>query len=297
MQNCRICGSTELKVYYKGPIRKGKFGGQLIEIVELSQCNQCKTVALPESLVLPADFYESETYRLSLGEGADIESFWRLHDPEQSKRLAFTGTGIIRNKVVCDVGCGGGSFLNLVQGLARSIIAIEPCRVFHRALKQNGFQVYPYVSDAVENHRGTVDVAVSFATLEHVNNPLAFLQDIRALLRPGGVLILSTPNLEDILLEALPDVYPGFFFRAQHLWYFSGKSLQNILELAGFTRIKVVGYQRFGIGNFLSWLLDKGPKGNVKFDYVTPAVDQVWKTELERTFRSDFLYATCSCQD
>jgi SAM-dependent methyltransferase len=275
----------------------GKFGGQLIEIVELCQCDQCKTVALPESLVLPADFYEGETYRLSLGEGADIENFWRLHDPEQSERLAFTGTGIFRNKIVCDVGCGGGSFLNLVQGLARSIIATEPCRVFHRALEQNGFQVYPYVRDAVENHRGTVDVAVSFATLEHVNDPLAFLQDIRALLRPGGVLIVSTPNLEDLLLEALPDVYPGFFFRAQHLWYFSRKSLQNILELAGFTRIKVVGYQRFGVGNFLSWLLDKRPKGNVKFDFVTPAVDQVWKTELERTFRSDFLYATCSCQD
>lgn len=254
-------------------------------------------MALPESLVLPADFYESEAYRLSLGEQADIESFYRLHDPEQSERLAITGTAIFRNKVVCDVGCGGGSFLSLMQGLAASIVAIEPCRLFHPALKQHGFHVYPYANEAVQDFRGRVDVAVSFATLEHVNDPLAFLQDIRDLLRPGGELILSTPNLDDALLAALPSVYPGFFFRAQHLWYFSRVSVRSLLELAGFTRINVVGHQRFGLGNFLSWLHYQRPKGNVTYDYVTPAVDQVWRTELERSFRCDFLYATCSCPE
>ena len=254
-------------------------------------------MALPESLVFPVDFYESEAYRLSLGEDTDIESFYRLHDPEQSERLAFTGTAIFRHKLICDVGCGGGSFLSLLKGLAQSIIAVEPCRLYHPALKQNGFHVYPYVNEAVRDPCGRVDVAVSFATLEHVNDPLAFLQGIRDLLRPGGRLILSTPNLEDILLEALPDVYPGFFFRAQHLWYFSRTSLQNLLELAGYTQINVAGHQRFGLGNFLSWLLHKSPKGNVRYDYVTPALNQVWKTELERTFRCDFLYATSACPE
>ena len=68
----------------------------------------------------------------------------------------------------------------------------------------------------------SVDLAVSFAVLEHVEDPVGLLRDIRELLRPGATLWVSTPNSADAMLELLPDVYAGFFYRSAHAHYFDG---------------------------------------------------------------------------
>ena len=291
---CGICGGTNLEVLYRGRIRLGRFGNFSQEDHTVWKCAQCLAGFLPNTLGQSELYYESQAYREEVDVGADVADYFRLHDGEQVFNLAVTGVAVFRDKMVADVGCGGGSFLDVVKGYARGAVAIEPSRIFRESLIGRGYVAYSYSRDALSDHRGRVDVVTSFSVLEHVQDPLAFLREIRDLLAPDGKMILSTPNAGDALLEALPDTYPSFFFRKAHLWYFNSISLKNLLERAGYEDIRIIPRQRFGLSNFLGWMRDASPQGHKRISFVTEAMDAIWKVELERTQRCDYLYAEAS---
>ncbi len=294
---CTVCGGANLSVLYRGPIRVGKFGNLSSSEQTVWQCSACRCAFLPHSLGQSAGYYEGQEYRREVDESAEVGDYFRLHDAEQARNLAITGTSAFRDKNIADVGCGGGSFLDAVSGFAKRTVAIEPSQIFRESLVQRGYVTFPYASEAKGEFTKMLDVITSFSVLEHVEDPLGFLKDIRALLAPGGKLILSTPNTEDALLDALPIEYPRFYFRKAHLWYFDKQSLAKLLSLAGFSRSTIIPHQRFGLSNFLGWLRDKTPQGQNRHGFVTKAMDAAWKAELERTFRCDYLFAEAFAED
>jgi 2-polyprenyl-3-methyl-5-hydroxy-6-metoxy-1,4-benzoquinol methylase len=285
---CKVCGAGSWTVLYEGPIRVGRFGRTTAEARPVLRCGGCGVGFLP--VQGPVD-YESAEYRELVDGDASPEAYYRLHDGEQAEKLRLVGPGILRGRVVADVGCGAGSFLDVVGGLAASTIAIEPTAGFHDRLRAQGHTVYPYAADAARDWRGRVDVAVCFSVVEHVEDPVRFLDDVRALLRPGGLLVLSTPNLRDWMLDVLPDDYGAFFFRAVHTWYFDVDSLGRLAQRAGYAASEVRAVHRFDLSNALLWLRDRRPSGLGVLP-VSPTVDAAFARWLESEGRADYLYAT-----
>jgi len=103
-----------------------------------------------------------------------------------------------RGKDVLDVACGEGyGSAALAKGGARSVIGVDiaPEVVEHaRLCYQIDARVGSAESIPVESN--SVDLVVSFETIEHVEHPGQFLEECARVLRPGGVLIVSTPNLK-----------------------------------------------------------------------------------------------------
>lgn len=287
---CAICRGAQAVVAYEGPIRLGRFGHLSEQNYRLFQCQTCQSIALP-SIFDQTSYYESNAYRTAVDGDASSDNFYQLHDEEQLQHLTILGTQQFRHKTIADIGCGAGSFLDAVRGFAKQAIAVEPSQHFREILTAKGLPVYPYAQDALADFGQKVDLASTFSVLEHIEDPLAFLKDIHALLGTDGQLALSTPNAEDILLELLPQEYASFFYRKVHLWYFSATALTNLLHQAGFQQVEIIPHQRFGLGNFLSWVQHKRPMGNVELGFISKTMDQVWKTELERSGRCDYLYA------
>ena len=257
IQPCKICGSVEQSVLYRGPVRSGRFGQSSINLQTVWLCGGCGAGYLPSQAV----DYASAEYRM-LVDGSDApEDFYRLHDGEQVEKLRMLGTGSLRDMVLMDVGCGAGSFLDLAKGFCKTTIGIEPTPSFQEALAKKKHEVFPYCHEVPDVWEGQVDVAVSFSVIEHLEDPLAFLKDIRRLLRPGGRLLLSTPNRKDWLLEFLPDDYARFFYRTVHTWYFDAEALSKLVLLAGFADPAVSHLHRYDLSNALLWLRDKRPTG------------------------------------
>jgi 2-polyprenyl-3-methyl-5-hydroxy-6-metoxy-1,4-benzoquinol methylase len=282
---CKICGSDSWKVLYRGKIRLGKFGECSQQHYTVHKCSHCKVGFLSESNF----FYETDEYREQVDGGSSVSQFYEMHDQEQADKLAILGTQGLRDKVVADIGCGGGSFLDLLSGVARETVAIEPSRSLgeHLSKKHRYFQ---FCSEALTEYLGQVDIAVSFAVIEHVENPLEFLQEIRQLLKPEGFLLLSTPNYDDWLIEFLPGVYDQFFFRRAHSWYFNGGSLKNLAMRAGFNKVTIQYRQRYDISNALHWIRDHRPSGFGKTSLFRN-LDEVFRQHLECAGKADFLYA------
>jgi len=291
LNECKICGNSNYRVRYEGPIRLGKFGNISKKQYKINECLSCGVISLPNVIGDSTAYYETDAYRKDVDEGPDVSDYFRIHDKEQVRNLQITGTSIFRDKIVADIGCGAGSFLDSIKGYVRGAIAIEPSILFRRSLEKRRYITYPYISDALSVYENKVDIAVSFSVLEHIEDPLSFLKQIRRLLSPNGKIILSTPNIDDVLFQVLPDIYPRFFYRKAHLWYFSASSLTKVLEFAGYTEIRIIPFHRFGLANFLIWLRDKTPGGDFKINFISDAMDAVWKTELERSLMCDYLFA------
>ena len=275
-----------MNVQYEGPIRMGKFGEWSEENHIIYRCGHCNICFLNGGII----DYELSDYR-EMVDGGDLPgNFHKLHDKEQADKLKMLGTEDIRGKIIADVGCGAGSFLDILKGLASKTIAVEPTKSFHHELRAKGHVTYSYCEDAIKEWAGTVDIVVSFAVLEHVENPIAFLNEVKSLLKPDGFLLISTPNAEDWLLEFMPVEYGRFFYRNVHKWYFNCESLRFVSDAASFKDLSIKFVQRFDISNALLWAYKRQPTGCSKFKLLN-GLNGSYKHYIEDKGRSDYIYA------
>ncbi|MFN8058447.1 MAG: class I SAM-dependent methyltransferase [Vicinamibacterales bacterium] len=287
---CRVCGGTASDVAYEGPVRLGGFGRSAPGVVR--RCRACGTEALEGPALVPPEHYATSEYRTIVGEGTQAADFFKLHDGEQFAKVPFLANLLVRGHRVADIGCAAGSFLDMVSGLAGATIAIEPARSYHDSLRERGHEPYPDIDAAMPRWGHQVDLAVSFSVIEHVDDPVGFLAGIRRLVKPGGALLVSTPNLRDVLMQVGGPAYRGFFYRHVHRFYFEADSLATAMKAAGFEATEVRYHHRFGLANFSNWLRDGRPTGNTGSEVFDPAFDASWKLDLEARGLADYLYVT-----
>jgi SAM-dependent methyltransferase len=297
-RKCEICNTCDWITIYEGPVRDGSFGNLTPEAHRIYECRHCRVQRLEESACKDDSFYAGEKYRKLLGESSGAEGFWAKHDIHQLRNLNVLWPHSIRNRIVADVGCAAGSFLDHISGLTATALAVEPCREYHPSLRQRGYKVYDSLPGALADYKDQVDVALSLATVEHVENPNDFFSEIRQLLKPGGLFMVSTPNRQDILMDLLGGDYHQFFYRTVHRWYFDMQSLCGLAQGCGFEIVQKNCIQRFGISNALAWLKDRKPTG----DQTLPAMDdpllnQFWKSYLESKGSGDYLYLLVKRKD
>ncbi|MCI0684029.1 MAG: class I SAM-dependent methyltransferase [Gemmataceae bacterium] len=286
MPACPICNG-DMAPAYEGPVRDGVFGRSVPAVVW--GCRRCGVEHLPPRQADLSAYYQSEDYRKDVGEGADVESYFRRHDDEQLGKMALLAGMELRGKVVADIGCAGGSFLDTVRGLASATVGVEPALAYHGSLKQRGHRVYRDVVGALAEWRGRVDVATSFSVIEHVEDPVGFLRDIRDLLTEDGLCLVSTPNRADILMKLDPR-YQAFFYRTVHTFYFDEKALRATAEAAGLRVAKVKYVHRFGFANFIEWLRQGKPTGDKQISPLGLGFDGLWTASLEASGLADYLY-------
>ncbi len=287
MSDCPICNSQDLDTVYSGPIRMGRFGDVSEETFDIRHCQNCDSAWLGGKFF---DYMEND-YRKRYDGEETIDRYHELHDDEQSRPLQFLRLSSLRDALIADIGCGGGSFLDVTKGLARDTVAIEPARFYHSGLISKGHRVYDSTETALQDYAGRLDLAVCLSVVEHVDQPVDLLRQIRGLLAPGGRALISTPNRADWLLDLLPESYGAFFYRSAHRWYFTEPSLKVIAERAGFdaARCVVHGYQRYGLGNFLMWMRDRKPTGEA-LTGVPTALNETFRNTLAVEGKADYLW-------
>lgn len=247
---------------------------------------------LSEDCTFGDETYTSEAYRTAMGQGVQVEDFFAAHDSYQYFNMLGLGGITPRNAVIADIGCGAGSFLDHVSGLARKTIAVEPTPIYHESLSNRGYLVYPFTKDAIRKEAGNVYLATSFQVIEHVSNPVEFLQELSQLLSPDGKIVIATPNRKDILLKLLPEDFMPFYFRRAHRWYFEKSSLIFCAEKANLRMHSCRHIHTFGMSNTLAWLRDRKPTGNKQLEGINADMDQHWAAWLQSTEQADTIYIT-----
>lgn len=290
MNSCRLCGSKNIEIEYDGIIRDGSVDVKTKEKVKMYHCKDCGAI-WHDNMKEYGAYYVSEDYRKELEHTASVSDFYQNHDFECKDKFDYTGIDIYRNKVVTDIGCGGGGFLDFLSGVAKEIVAIEPSKRYREDMQKRGYHTYAYTSEALQDYQNKIDVAVSFDVIEHVEEPVTFLKDIYQLLAKGGKAIVGTPTDAPVMRELLGEVYEeNLLFSTQHIWVLNESSLAYAAKKAGFDSCQFKYKQRYGLGNMISWLIHKKVvSGKKEYSFLNSTLDEVWKRQLEEQKKSDYI--------
>jgi SAM-dependent methyltransferase len=156
---------------------------------------------------------------------------------------------LVRGADVLDYGCGAGYGANFLMRTAgvRSLTAVDAsstaidyCRRTYGDLGNIFTAITPGAS--LEWPEGSFDIALMFQTIEHVSDDAGLLREIRRVLRPGGRLILTTPN---VLLTRGDPEHPVNVF---HVREYNPAALRRVCGLAfeGVEELGVFGSFRGG---------------------------------------------------
>lgn len=128
-------------------------------------------------------------------------------------------------QTVLDFGAGVGTIAELVQQCARpsKVVCIELDSENAAHLGRMGFEVHP---NAGECARGSVDAIFSSNVLEHVEDEVDTLRDLRACLKPGGRGVFWVP--------AFQCLWTPFDARVGHFRRYRKESLERVFREAGF---------------------------------------------------------------
>ena len=124
--------------------------------------------------------------------GLTEENYWFRRHEVVYQRLAGRCTG----RDVLEAGCGEGYGADLIAGVARRVIGLD----YDESAVAHVRARYPRVEMRHGNLAelplpdGDVDVVVNFQVIEHLWDQGQFVAECRRVLRPSGVLLMSTPN-------------------------------------------------------------------------------------------------------
>lgn len=97
---------------------------------------------------------------------------------------------------IVEIGCGPGVFLEKAQRTAGRVVGIEYNQRALSIAKNKGLTVYGADDADLACMKGQFDIAFSFHVLEHVSDPVAFVQEMLAWVKPGGKVGISVPNMD-----------------------------------------------------------------------------------------------------
>ena len=102
-------------------------------------------------------------------------------------------------KELLDVGCGDGGFMAAMRDLGWKVTGVEPDpEAARKARFDRGLDVRQATLDQAGFPEGRFDVVTIGNVLEHVPDGLALLREGRRLLKPGGRMVVLTPNPESL---------------------------------------------------------------------------------------------------
>jgi 2-polyprenyl-3-methyl-5-hydroxy-6-metoxy-1,4-benzoquinol methylase len=136
-----------------------------------------------------------------------------------------------------EVGCGAGFLLKAAQRKGWDVVGLEVSAAAVEFVRNSlELEVHQCTIHEAAFPAESFDAVAMFETIEHLFDPQETLQAVYRCLRPGGVIVLSTPNFNAISRYALGKswsvVSPG-----EHLFYFTQYTLHRMLMQARFTDI------------------------------------------------------------
>ena len=155
---------------------------------------------------------------------------------------------------ILDIGCHEGDLLKKIStncqcknifGIDIYKEGLEICKNKFPDFKEN-FSLQN-IDNGVDYPDKFFDLITMAAVLEHVFNPIFVVEEVKRILKPGGVFIVEVPNIVfikyrlNLLFGKRPRTSWDYGWDGGHLQLFTKNDLENLLEQKGFTIIKSTG--------------------------------------------------------
>ena len=222
--NCPLCGDTALRWLFE---KKGRqFWG-------CQKCGLEKQVPLPTLSELQC-YYDAQ---FDSGMYQTFTSAEQMKTMTARQRLKEITPWIRPQGRWLDVGCANGVFVREAAALGAQAEGVELSSVAVAQAVEAGL---PVRCGALEDVAAgpDFDCITAFDVLEHVLDPLTFLQDISTRLKPGGHAALTMPDKSSIYARLMGSRW-WFYIPEEHLHYFDHKIIRALMIKVGLEPVNV----------------------------------------------------------
>jgi 2-polyprenyl-3-methyl-5-hydroxy-6-metoxy-1,4-benzoquinol methylase len=238
--------------------------GHSYDVYQCPQCGLGTTRPFPERQELER-LYSSENYRAHKRRFVfPVEWFVRWSRNRRFKRVKkFSSRGR-----VLDIGCGRGLILSMAKSEGWEACGLEfSDESAAYARNELGLDIRTGNIKDAEFLDGDFDVVTIWHVLEHMENPVGTIKECYRILKPGGLLLISLPNM-----RSMQSVMTGrHWFHLDipyHLYHFNTENLKRLLNEHSFKIMKVSHFSfEFNPFGFLQSLLNmSGIRYNLLYD-------------------------------
>ncbi|WP_236606623.1 class I SAM-dependent methyltransferase [Sandaracinus amylolyticus] len=219
------------------------------EHFELVRCLQC-------ALRYHARVLDRNGLALLYGTWIDarqIERFEAEHVPPERREPFSVGRHIVKDLLamhalaggsnemkLLDFGCGDGRALRIAAALGLRAVGVDPSLTRSTRASDGGGAVHPTLGEALADVGGSVDAILMSEVLEHLVEPRRVLLSLVAALRPGGVILIETPDTRGIdgpprTFEHMRWVHP-----LEHINGFTPETLERMARTVGLEPTRLV---------------------------------------------------------
>lgn len=208
---------------------------------KLSQCIACSLVYVdpqPTQEYLRTKVYSTES-GFQAGRAENLSTY------TPSKRYGVMCDMLLHAKPrasLLDVGAGGGHFMYHAQKNGFSVAGVELNTRLSASARAQGFTMYDGTLAEAPIAPHSFDSVVLGEVIEHVNEPRQLVRDAARVLKPDGILLITTPNLDCFWSRATFVLWKLFRIPwssctpPYHLFQFSVGNLDTLLAQEGFIR-------------------------------------------------------------
>jgi len=242
-RNCPNCGQDCYTVLFDSNMGKSDFHQGIESVYMLPgdkygrhvKCQKCRLVYVNP---IKKEDKLKEDYSQMKSIDATIVGESRLRAAKSQLRLInkySNGTSLL------DVGCGEGFFLSTATNAGYRTKGIEISQdAAAYAKREFGLDIEARAFEELQLPENYFDIVTLWQVLEHLPRPLEILNEAHRILKPGGLIAASTPDIEGIPSKILRKKW--WNIRRIHVNQFSAKTLTDIIQNAGFRNISSASY-------------------------------------------------------
>ncbi len=237
--NCPLCGQRD-------PVFLWEKHGARYE-----RCAECGLVYenprfTPEELKA---FYSDQSYFINEGAGKDASGYTNYFTQFTSAlaneyfQILHTAAPATGGKVsLLDIGCGPGNLLSIANDRGWSATGLE---ISHWAVETGRKSGLTIIENSLEDARfpdASFDVISMFDVLEHLSEPKGYIAEIFRILRPGGVVVAETPNINGFFARYLYGPKADMIKPRAHICLYSPATIRRLFGLAPFAELTVKAF-------------------------------------------------------
>ena len=191
---------------------------------KIYKCNKCElkfselAAALPKMKI--EDKYNNVVDNIYIDEIPQREKYFS----SLYKKISYNFN---KNQSILEVGSYYGVFGNIIKPNVKNYSGLELSKHGTNYSKKNyNLEIFNETIEEHSERQLKYDIIVMADVIEHFSNPFKMLEIIEKILKPDGLLIFTTYNMDSLYAKITGKKY--HWILPMHLFYFSNKTLKNI---------------------------------------------------------------------
>jgi 2-polyprenyl-3-methyl-5-hydroxy-6-metoxy-1,4-benzoquinol methylase len=289
---CTLCGSNKCEII--DTLIRNDINNEY----SMYKCLECEThfiYPMPEQEKLEQYYdgtFRKEVHSESYYSKGKLDTVFNSFLPEAKKRVVRVADELEANDDILEIGCSVGYFLFAIADKVKNVYGTEW-----------DSSAVAYINDSIEcknlkvaknpeDFNRKFDKIFMFHVLEHIEQPIQFLSNLKSLLNENGKIYIEVPNADDILVKTFHcHEFMNRYYKKAHLYNFNEKGLSYVFQQAGY-HYDIDYVQRYDISNHFYWLVNGKPGGNGAYKNIFPeSLNNEYVKALISAKQADTLFA------